>query len=40
MANQNENFGIMDEGYFVPRTEIISWVNDLLKVSLPPPRST
>jgi hypothetical protein len=28
----NENFGIMDEGYFVPRTEIITWIHDLLKV--------
>jgi microtubule-associated protein, RP/EB family len=32
--SQNENFGIMDEGYFVPRSEILSWVNNLLKVRL------
>ena len=32
MTTQNENFGIMDEAYFVSRTEILSWVNDLLKV--------
>ncbi len=32
MIPQNENFGIMDEGYFVPRSEILTWVNDLLKV--------
>jgi RP/EB family microtubule-associated protein len=26
----------MDEGYFVPRTEIIAWINDLLKVPSAP----
>lgn len=31
----NEAFGIMDEAYFVPRGEIIKWVNDLLKINLP-----
>ena len=25
----------MDEAYFVPRSEILKWVNDLLKISLP-----
>lgn len=28
----NDNFGMMDEGYFVPRKEIIDWINKLLKV--------
>ena len=32
MSLQNENFGIMDEGYFVPRGEILSWLNGLLQV--------
>lgn len=32
MNYTNESFGMMDEGYFVPRTEIISWINTLLKV--------
>jgi len=30
----NDNFGMMDEGYFVPRKEIIEWINKLLKVNL------
>lgn len=30
--SQKESFGIMDEGYFVPRTEIIDWINNLLNV--------
>lgn len=33
MSYQNESFGMMDPGYFVPRGEIITWINDLLKVS-------
>jgi hypothetical protein len=32
MNHSNEAFGIMDEAYFVPRSEILSWVNNLLKV--------
>jgi len=32
MNYQNESFGMMDEGYFVPRTEILNWINALLKV--------
>lgn len=32
MSYQNENFGMMDEGYFVPRTEILEWLNNLLRV--------
>lgn len=32
MSYQNESFGMMDPGYFVPRGEIITWLNDLLKV--------
>ena len=35
MSYQNENFGMMDEGYFVPRGEILNWLNTLLQV-LPP----
>jgi len=26
----------MDEGYFVPRTEILDWLNNLLKVKVYP----
>ncbi len=26
--------GMMDEGYFVSRTEILRWINDMLKVFL------
>lgn len=29
---QKESFGMMDEGYFVPRTEILDWINNLLNV--------
>jgi hypothetical protein len=35
MFAPSENIGIMDEGYFVPRTELIGWINDLLKVRAP-----
>ena len=28
----NEAFGMMDEGYFTSRGEILTWINDLLKV--------
>ena len=28
----NEAFGMMDEGYFISRSEILKWVNDLLQV--------
>lgn len=28
----NEAFGMMDEGYFTSRGEIINWINSLLKV--------
>lgn len=28
----NENFGIMDQAYFVGRKDIINWVNGLLEV--------
>lgn len=34
MSYQNESFGMMDEGYFVPRGEILTWLNDLLKVRI------
>ena len=34
MSFQNENIGMMDEGYFVSRGEILNWLNDLLQVSL------
>jgi hypothetical protein len=27
---KNEAFGMMDEGYFVPKGEILKWINDLL----------
>ena len=27
-----ENIGMMDEGYFVSRSEILNWINDLLQV--------
>ncbi len=27
-----EDFGIMDEGYFSSRSEIIPWINNLLQV--------
>jgi hypothetical protein len=33
MSYQNESFGMMDSGYFVPRGEILSWINELLKVN-------
>jgi len=32
MSYQRESFGMMDEGYFVPRSEIIDWINNLLDV--------
>lgn len=32
MSYQKESFGMMDEGYFVPRTEILDWLNNLLNV--------
>ena len=33
MSFQNENIGMMDEGYFVSRGDIIKWLNDLLQVA-------
>lgn len=30
--SQKESFGIMDDCYFVPRTEILDWINNLLHV--------
>lgn len=30
----NEAFGIMDEGYFISRSEILGWVNNLLEVTI------
>jgi len=33
MSFQNENIGMMDEGYFVSRGEILKWLNDLLQVT-------
>ena len=33
MSYQNESFGMMDPGYFVPRGEILTWINELLKVN-------
>jgi len=35
MSFQNENIGMMDEGYFVSRGDILKWLNDLLQVKLP-----
>lgn len=32
MSYQKQKFGIMDEAYFVPKSEILTWINDLLKV--------
>jgi hypothetical protein len=32
MSYQKEKFGMMDEAYFVPKSEILAWINDLLKV--------
>lgn len=29
-----EVVGMMDKGYFVPRTEILKWVNSLLQVAM------
>jgi hypothetical protein len=29
-----ESFGIMDEGYFVPRTDILKWINQVLALNL------
>lgn len=28
----NENFGIMDQAYFVGRKDILNWINTLLDV--------
>ena len=33
MSFQNEKIGMMDEGYFVSRGDILKWVNDLLQVN-------
>lgn len=33
MSYQNESFGMMDAGYFVPRGDILNWINNLLKVT-------
>lgn len=30
----SESFGIMDGGYFVPRGEILKWINQVLKLDL------
>ena len=30
----SESFGIMDGGYFVPRTEILRWINQMLELKL------
>ena len=30
----NEAFGMMDEGYFKPRTEILKFINDLLQLNV------
>jgi len=32
MSFQNEKIGMMDEGYFVSRGDILKWLNDLLQV--------
>lgn len=32
MSFQNEKIGMMDEAYFVPRGEILNWLNTLLQV--------
>jgi RP/EB family microtubule-associated protein len=29
-----ESFGIMDEGYFVSRTDIMKWINQILSLNL------
>ncbi len=34
MSYQKESFGMMDEGYFVPRGEIVDWINNLLDVCI------
>lgn len=34
MSFQNENIGMMDEGYFVSRGDILKWLNDLLQVGV------
>lgn len=30
----NETFGTMDQAYFKPKSEILAWINDSLKVIL------
>ena len=30
----NEAFGIMDQGYFKAKAEIIAWINESLKLNL------
>jgi hypothetical protein len=34
MSFQNEKIGMMDEGYFVSRNDILKWLNELLQVRL------
>jgi len=34
MSFQNENIGMMDEGYFVSRGDILKWLNDVLQVKI------
>lgn len=34
MSFQNENIGMMDEGYFVSRGDILKWLNDVLQLNL------
>lgn len=32
--NMEEALGMMDEGYFVSRNEILTWLNNLLQVNI------
>ncbi len=29
----DDSLGMMDEGYFVSRSEILKWINEMLKVN-------
>lgn len=30
----NENFGMMDQGYFISRSEILNWINSSLQLNI------
>lgn len=34
MSNNTESFGIMNQAYWVSRTDILQWVNETLKLEL------